>query len=106
MLPSDQYHATNPGIAEGFRRRGLARELIRRSVQQVESDLPEVQAVFLHVARRQMGEESLRRVKLCEWNMNRNHIVEMKKSRVVVCQVDSKKSKKVDFAQFLRIYGP
>lgn len=61
------------GIAEGFRRRGLARELIRRSVEQVESDLPEVQAVFLHVARQQMEEETVRRVKFCEWNMNRSH---------------------------------
>lgn len=60
------------GIAEGFRRRSLARELIRRSVEQVESDLPEVQAVFLHVARQQM-EETVRRVKFCEWKMNRSH---------------------------------
>ncbi|CAJ1327314.1 unnamed protein product [Effrenium voratum] len=37
------------GIADGFRRRGLARELLRRSMDYVEKDLPEVQAIFLHV---------------------------------------------------------
>eukprot|EP00435_Cladocopium_sp_Y103_P018929 s1674_g4.t1 len=37
------------GIAENFRRRGLARELIKRSVEHVENNMPTVQAVFLHV---------------------------------------------------------
>lgn len=37
------------GIAENFRRRGLAKELIQRSVAHVEKNLPMVQAVFLHV---------------------------------------------------------
>lgn len=84
------------GIAEGFRRRGLARELIRRSVEQVESDLPEVQAVFLHVARQQMEEETVRRVKFCEWNMNRSRHVEIKK--IKSGGLPSGPKKKVDFA--------
>ncbi|CAE7749517.1 MCC1 [Symbiodinium sp. CCMP2592] len=37
------------GVAEAFRRRGLAKELIRRSLEYVERDLPEVQAMYLHV---------------------------------------------------------
>eukprot|EP00438_Fugacium_kawagutii_P018279 Skav222990 [mRNA] locus=scaffold1827:227767:229841:- [translate_table: standard] len=37
------------GVAEHFRRRGLASELIRRSVEHVEQQMPNVQAVFLHV---------------------------------------------------------
>lgn len=97
-MVSDTMPTPHAGIAEGFRRRGLARELIRRSVEQVESDLPEVQAVFLHVARQQMEEETVRRVKFCEWKMNRSHNVEIKK-RVVVCQVGRKKS---GFCLFLK----
>jgi len=37
------------GVFEGFRRRGLARELLRRSVDHVDQNMPEVQAVYLHV---------------------------------------------------------
>lgn len=37
------------GVVDGFRQRGLAKELLRRSIQHVESQLPEVQAVYLHV---------------------------------------------------------
>merc|ERR1719261_2012032 len=37
------------GVVEGFRRRGLARELLRRSIQHVDRHMPEVQAVYLHV---------------------------------------------------------
>jgi ribosomal protein S18 acetylase RimI-like enzyme len=37
------------GVVEGFRRRGLAKELLRRSVQHVDKNMPEVQAVYLHV---------------------------------------------------------
>ncbi|CAK9067203.1 N-alpha-acetyltransferase 60 (Histone acetyltransferase type B protein 4) (HAT4) (N-acetyltransferase 15) (N-alpha-acetyltransferase F) (NatF) [Durusdinium trenchii] len=38
------------GVAEHFRRRGLAQELLRRSVEHVQEQLLEVQAIFLHVA--------------------------------------------------------
>lgn len=37
------------GVAESFRRRGLARELLRHAVLHVGRSLPEVQAVYLHV---------------------------------------------------------
>merc|ERR550532_469644 len=37
------------GVADGFRRRGLARELLRRAVAHVNRSLPHVQAVYLHV---------------------------------------------------------
>jgi len=37
------------GVAEEFRRRGLARELLRQAVSHVGTRLPQVQAVYLHV---------------------------------------------------------
>jgi len=37
------------GVVDGFRRRGLARELLTRSVQNVQQQWPHVQAVYLHV---------------------------------------------------------
>jgi len=37
------------GIIDGFRRRGLARELLRQSIDYVDKNMPEVQAVYLHV---------------------------------------------------------
>lgn len=37
------------GVADGFRRRGLAKELLRRSIDHVNSNMPKVQAVYLHV---------------------------------------------------------
>lgn len=37
------------GIVDGFRRRGLARELLERSIRHVDDHMPHVQAVYLHV---------------------------------------------------------
>jgi ribosomal protein S18 acetylase RimI-like enzyme len=37
------------GVADGFRRRGLARELLKRSIIHVDRSMPYVQAVHLHV---------------------------------------------------------
>jgi len=37
------------GVIDGFRRRGLAKELLRRAVEHVDRRLPHVQAVYLHV---------------------------------------------------------
>mmetsp|Transcript_11865 Transcript_11865/g.32038 ORF Transcript_11865/g.32038 Transcript_11865/m.32038 type:complete len:381 (-) Transcript_11865:175-1317(-) len=37
------------GVVDGFRRRGLARELLRRMVEHVERNILQVQAVYLHV---------------------------------------------------------
>jgi len=37
------------GVADGFRRKGLARELLRRSIAYVQGYLPQVQAIYLHV---------------------------------------------------------
>lgn len=38
------------GVVEGFRRRGLARELLRRAALHVQREMPHVQAIYLHVA--------------------------------------------------------
>lgn len=37
------------GVCDGFRRRGLARKLLERSLAHVRESLPQVQAVYLHV---------------------------------------------------------
>lgn len=37
------------GVADGFRRRGLARELLRRAIAYIQGYFPQVQAVYLHV---------------------------------------------------------
>lgn len=37
------------GVIDGFRRRGLAKELLRRSIMHVDRRLPHVQAIYLHV---------------------------------------------------------
>jgi len=37
------------GVVDGFRRRGLAKELLRRSIQHADRHMLEVQAVYLHV---------------------------------------------------------
>lgn len=37
------------GVADGFRRRGLATELLKRSVEHVDREMAHVQAVYLHV---------------------------------------------------------
>mmetsp|Transcript_68445 Transcript_68445/g.110317 ORF Transcript_68445/g.110317 Transcript_68445/m.110317 type:complete len:338 (+) Transcript_68445:62-1075(+) len=37
------------GVCDAFRRRGLAKELIRRSIAHVDQNMPEVLAVYLHV---------------------------------------------------------
>lgn len=37
------------GVADGFRRRGLARELLRQAITHVNNHMPQVQAVYLHV---------------------------------------------------------
>lgn len=37
------------GVADGFRRRGLARELLKRSILHVDRNMPHVDAVYLHV---------------------------------------------------------
>jgi len=37
------------GVVEGFRRKGLARELLKKSIAHVDANYPEVQAVYLHV---------------------------------------------------------
>lgn len=37
------------GVADNFRRRGLASELLRRAVDHITDDMPYVQAIYLHV---------------------------------------------------------
>merc|ERR1711879_769325 len=37
------------GVVDGYRRKGLARELLRRSIEHVRRNMPFVQAVYLHV---------------------------------------------------------
>jgi len=37
------------GVADGFRRRGLASELLRRAVTHITDGMPHVQAIYLHV---------------------------------------------------------
>lgn len=37
------------GVIDGFRRRGLAKELLRRSVAHIDGNMPDVHAVYLHV---------------------------------------------------------
>merc|ERR1712060_154463 len=37
------------GVCDGFRRRGLARELLKRSLEHVYTNMPQVHAVYLHV---------------------------------------------------------
>jgi len=37
------------GVCDGFRRRGLARELLRRSLEHVNTNMQQVHAVYLHV---------------------------------------------------------
>eukprot|EP00933_Yihiella_yeosuensis_P039413 TRINITY_DN33415_c0_g1_i1.p1 TRINITY_DN33415_c0_g1~~TRINITY_DN33415_c0_g1_i1.p1 ORF type:complete len:325 (+),score=73.35 TRINITY_DN33415_c0_g1_i1:105-1079(+) len=37
------------GVAEGFRRRGLAKQLLKRSIAHVDQNMPKIQAIYLHV---------------------------------------------------------